>query len=355
MCRSFSIASCGETGRFDHLMQPVREIRVEAAALAQLIETGEPVLLRGLISAWPLVRAARRSDTDVVAQIRRFDRGLDLVGFTGAPAIKGRFHYDASATAMNFHTERMTLDAFLTRLMDSRAAAEPPALYLGSTDIDTYLPGLRAENDLAAADGVFDRHPPIASIWIGNRTTAAAHYDMANNAACCVAGRRRFTLFPPNQIANLYPGPLAPTPGGQVISMVDIADPDLRRHPRYREAHEAAQFADLEPGDVLVYPALWWHNVEALDPVNILINFWWNDAPPSADSPMDSVMHALLTLRDRPDPEKAAWRELFDYYVFGPSGRVTAHLPPAAHGPLAPLDRDTARQLRAYLLSRINR
>jgi hypothetical protein len=336
-------------------MRSVKEMWGAAPALAGLIETGEPILLKGLVNDWPLVHAARRSDAEAMAEIRHFDRGAELVGYVGAPGIEGRFHYDASVTGMNFAAERMTLDQLLHRLSDGADQADAPALYLGSTDLDTYFPGLRAANDLAPSDGTFERHRPTASIWIGNRTVAAAHYDMSNNAACCVAGRRRFTLFPPDQIANLYPGPLAPTPGGQVISMVDIANPDLDRYPGFAEAQAAARVAELEPGDVLVYPALWWHNVEALDPFNVLINFWWNDAPASADSPMDSVMHALLTLRDRPKAEKAAWREIFDYYVFGPSERVTAHLPAAAHGPLGALDQETARRLRAYLLMRINR
>ncbi|MGQ7357440.1 cupin-like domain-containing protein, partial [Streptococcus suis] len=120
------------------------------------------------------------------------------------------------------------------------------ALYVGSTDLDTYLPGFRAENDLALPLEAFGGATPLASIWIGNRTTAATHYDMSNNIACCLVGRRRFTLFPPDQVANLYPGPLEPTPGGQVVSMVDLRAPDLDRYPRFAAALETAQVFDLE-------------------------------------------------------------------------------------------------------------
>jgi hypothetical protein len=129
------------------------------------------------------------------------------------------------------------------------------------------FPGLRAENDLGL-DPMFGAEPPIVSIWIGNRTTASAHYDMSNNIACLRGGHRRFTLFPPDQVANLYPGPLEPTPGGQVVSMVDFAIRISIAIPRFAEALAAGQVAELEPGDVLFYPALWWHHVEALDPFN---------------------------------------------------------------------------------------
>ena len=142
---------------------------------------------------------------------------------------------------------------------------------------------------------------------------------MSNNLACCMVGRRRFTLFPPDQIANLYPGPLEPTPGGQVVSMVDFRAPDFDRFPRFRDALDAAEVAELEPGDVLFYPAMWWHHVEALDPFNVMINYWWNASPAFMDTPMTTLLHALLSLRDRPEHEKAAWRALFDYYVFGPA------------------------------------
>ncbi|MET3760776.1 cupin-like domain-containing protein [Sphingomonas sp. UYEF23] len=319
---------------------------------ATLIAQQRPVVLRALVRDWPIVRAGLESPAAAAAYLKRFDRGAAVVGYTGAPEIGGRFFYDESGTGMNFTASRVALDAYLDRMLSTLDAPDAPSLYVGSTDLDTYLPGFRAENDLAAD---FAGATPLASIWIGNRTTAATHFDMSNNIACCVVGRRRFTLFPPAQIANLYPGPLEPTPGGQVVSMVDARAPDLARYPRFAEALASAEVFDLEPGDVLVYPALWWHNVEALDGFNVLVNYWWNNAPRFLDSPMNTILHGLLSLRDRPDTEKQAWRALFDYYVFGPADLPAAHLPEPMHGALAPLTDLTARRLRAQLLQRLNR
>ena len=111
----------------------------------------------------------------------------------------------------------------------------------------------------------------------------------------------------------------------------------------------------MGPGDALIYPALWWHQVEALDPFNAMINYWWNAAEPFADTPMTTLLHGLLSLRGRPAHEKAGWRALFDYYLFADPEEAIAHLPPVAHGSLARLDSVGARRLRAQLLNRLNR
>ena len=320
-----------------------------------VIEGQTPMIFRGLARDWPLVRAGLDSPQAAMAYLSAQDRGGRLLVYVGDPAIKGRFFHDESRTGLNFRTERAGLGDVLARITAGLDDAEGPSLYVGSTDLDTYLPGFRAENDLALPPAAFGGATPLASIWIGNRTTAATHYDMSNNIACCLVGRRRFTLFPPDQVANLYPGPLEPTPGGQVVSMVDLRAPDLDRYPRFAKALAAARVFDLEPGDVLVYPALWWHNVEALDAFNVLVNYWWNAAPRFLDTPMTTLLHGLLSLRDRPLTEKQAWRALFDHYVFGPADAAADHLPEAARGPLAPLDDLTARRLRAHLLQRLNR
>ena len=100
---------------------------------------------------------------------------------------------------------------------------------------------------------------------------------------------------------------------------------------------------------------MWWHNVEALDAFNVMVNYWWNVSPAFIDTPMTTLLHAILSLRDRPEQEKQAWKQLFDYYVFANSERPREHLPEHAQGILGELDEAKARRLRAEILQRLNR
>jgi hypothetical protein len=322
---------------------------------AELLATGKPLILKGFAANWPLVGAGKDSPEAAMAYLKSFDCGRPIVRFAGEPEINGRFFYNEAMTGMNFASERVSFDQFLAEVEVTLGCTDGPSYYIGSTDIETHFPGLGTANGLSLHEDMFRTHPPLPSIWIGNRTTASTHYDMSNNIAVCVVGRRRFTLFPPNQIANLYPGPLEPTPGGQVVSMVDTNAPDLNRFPRFAEAQSVAQVAELEAGDVLFYPALWWHHVEALEPFNVLINYWWNTSPAFMDSPQNTLLHAMLSLRDRPTAEKQAWRALFDYYIFGDGDAPAAHLPEHIRGVLGSLDGMSSRRLRAMLMQRLNR
>jgi hypothetical protein len=335
---------------------PVLEgVTPEHIPFAELLEAGQPAILKGVARNWPLVRRGLESAGQAMEYLRKFANGKQVLAYTGPPEIKGRFFYNADLTGLNFATERAALGDILDRISAQGNAASAPSFYVGSTDVDGYLPGLRAENDLILNDAMFQHNQPLVSIWIGNRTVASAHYDQFNNIACCMVGRRRFSLFPPEQIRNLYPGPLEPTPGGQVVSMVDFSAPDIARFPGFREALAAGQVAELDPGDLLFYPALWWHHVEALDSFNAMINYWWTTVPEFMDSPQTTLLHALMSLRDRSEREKQAWQSLFDYYVFGAADRAGQHLPAQVRGNLAPMDEGKARRLRSLVQSRLNR
>ena len=341
-------------------LPPPRPAREEPAPRAlpyeALVEAGEPVVLRGACAAWPMVDAARRSDADALAYLRRFDAGRPVVCYRTAPDVAGRYFYDETVTALNFAAAREPLTAVLDEIEAALGDRSAPTLYVGSTDLAGFLPGFREDNPLDLSAPTFQHADPLVSLWFGGRTVASAHFDMSNNAAVCVAGRRRFTLFPPDQASNLYPGPLEPTPGGQVVSMVDFRAPDLSRFPRFETAWAHAVVAELEPGDMLVYPALWWHHVEGLADFNALVNVWWNRVPAHHDTPWTTLLHGLLSLRDRPPAEKEAWRALFDHYVFGEADRAGAHLPEAARGALAsPLPPAQARRLRRQLIEKLNR
>ncbi len=330
-------------------------IAPDAIPYGELLETDRPVILKGVVADWPLVQAGLTSPGAAMDYLLTFYQGRPVVGYTCPPEVKGRYFYNEDVSGLNFERGRVQLTDYLDAIRSHLGNPDAPSFYIGSTDLDLYLPGFRSENDLALNHPMFAANPPLASIWIGNRTTATCHYDMSNNMACTLVGRRRFTLFPPHQIANLYPGPLEPTPGGQVVSMVNFRDPDFKAHPGFAEALEHAEVAEMEPGDMLFYPAMWWHHVEALSDFNAMVNYWWNTSPAFIDTPQNTLLHALLSLRDRPEPEKRAWKAVFDYYVFGAAGQAGAHLPEHARGNLAPMDEMRARRLRAQLLQRLNR
>ncbi|WP_305822546.1 cupin-like domain-containing protein [Massilia brevitalea] len=332
--------------------EPIREIDASAPGVLTdaLLTSTEPLVLRGLVARWPLVRAAIASFDSADAYLRRFYRDATVTAMLGAPDIGGRFFYNQDLTGFNFAPVRARLDAVLAELRGHLRDEQPPAIYVGSTTIDTCLPGLRAENDIDLGS-----RDALASIWIGNRTRIAAHYDLPDNVACVAAGRRRFTLFPPGQVDNLYIGPLDLTPAGQPISLVDFHQPDLNRFPKFAEAMRHAQVAELAPGDALFIPSMWWHHIEALSPFNVLVNYWWRQSPDYMDTPINALMHALMSVRDLPPEQRRAWQGLFNRYVFEADDETAAHIPPHARGVLNPLDDAAVRALRAQLLKRMNR
>lgn len=329
-----------------------RDCAPGALPLEELLAAGEPAVLRGVARDWTLVQAGLRGAGEAMELLRGHGTGRPLQYSHGGPEIAGRPFYNDDFTELNFQVHRGDLHGLLDEIAAHLDDPYPPAYYLASLPVDEHLPGLRAGNDLdLGAHGVVSR----PSIWIGNRITASCHYDAPHNLACCAVGRRRFSVFPPAQIANLYPGPLEPTPGGQVVSVVDFAAPDFERYPRFRQALAHGRSAVLEPGDAIFIPGLWWHHVEGLAPFNVLVNYWWSSAPAHLPAPMQALYHAMWSIRDRPDAEKAAWREVFDYYVFGAPDRAGEHLPAQARHLLGPIDDTLARQLRAMLIARLNR
>lgn len=316
---------------------------------ARVFESDTPLLLKGLVADWPAVGACSQSLASAAQYLSGFWSNQPVTVYVG-DGIDGRFFYNDDFTGFNFRSGTAPLGQVLQKLDEQEQQESPQSIYVGSTAVDRWLPGFRAQNDLdVPADEA------LVSFWLGNRTRISAHYDFPDNIACVVAGRRRFTLFPPEQIGNLYVGPIDRTPSGQAISLVDLANPDFERFPKFREALESAQTHELEPGDAIFIPSMWWHNVESLSPFNLLVNYWWVSSLPEMGSPTTALLHAILALRDLPPRQREACRHLFNHYVFDADESVSAHIPPTGRGCLSPLDEKAARQLRADLLNRFNR
>jgi hypothetical protein len=309
-----------------------------------------PLVLRGLASSWPMVRAALESDRAGSDYLRRHYQGATVGAMLGAPDSGGRFFYNSDLSGFNFQPVHAKLSGVLDEI-EAKSKMDPaPTVYVGSTTIDTCLPGFRQYNDLNLG-----QRGALASIWIGNRTRIAAHYDLPDNVAVVAAGHRRFTLFPPNQLKNLYVGPVDFTPAGQAISLVDFLNPDFEKFPKFAEALQHAQTAELGPGDALFIPSMWWHHIQALDAFNVLVNYWWRQSPDFMDTPTNALMVAFLTMRDLPQEQRKAWQEIFRHYIFEEDEETAAHIPPNARGVMAPLSEDGARALRTQLLKRLNR
>jgi hypothetical protein len=318
---------------------------IDAAKFKQQVESVyQPAILRQLVGDWPAVAAARRSADSISSYLGQRDNGVRIRTFMGHDGIKGRYFYEPDAESFNFTLAETTLTNLLGTLGDPAEAAR--SIYMGSTATSKILPSFASENPLRIAT---DRGGE-PRIWIGNASRVAPHYDEDDNIACVVSGRRRFILFPPEQVANLYVGPLDRTVAGQPISMVDLENPDFERFPKFREALKHALVADLEPGDAIYIPALWWHAVQATGELNVLVNYWWNEAPPDAGSPTHALGHGLLTISHLPEAKRRAWRVLFDHYVFRLNGDPAEHIPVAARGIIGRSTPELRRMIKQFLM-----
>jgi hypothetical protein len=113
--------------------------------------------------------------------------------------------------------------------------------------------------------------------------------------------------------------------------------------------------AELGPGDAIFIPSMWWHHIEALDAFNVLVNYWWRQSPAYMDSPIGALMLAIMTVRELPPAQRAAWENLFRHYVFEADETTAAHIPEKSRWSLGPLNEEAVREMRARLLARLNR
>ena len=326
--------------------QPIREVvGIDRRRFDEEIRPGcEPVVMRGLAAHWPAVAAGRTADWELVDYLLRFASPRPVAALVGAPEIAGRFFYTEDLARLNFQRSAAPLEFVLRRLLQDAQDPRPHAMAVQSEMIDALLPGFGTENEIDLLS------PSVRPrIWIGNSIRVAPHYDLMENIGIVVGGRRRFTLFPPDQISNLYVGPFELTPAGTPVSLVDLAAPDLERFPRYTHAAAVARSAVLEPGDAIYIPYHWWHGVDSLAPVNAFVNYWWNDAPPGLGDPYSALLFGVYTIRNLPPDQRAAWRETFDNFVFQTHGDAAAHLPPAVRSFLGAPTPDMLARLKDAL------
>ena len=318
------------------LMPAVREFTADDPV--DLGELDEPAVFRGAAADWPLVLT-----NDPFTYLAQFDNGAPVSIVTAPPTAQGRLTYSADLSGLDFDRRTGSLASLFDMLSAVTGQPNAPGIAAQAIMVPDVLPGFEAENRI-------DLVPPGVAprIWIGNRVRVATHHDMNSNIAVVAAGRRRFRLFPPDAVANLYIGPFEFTPAGTPVSLFDPDEPDFDRFPLAAAAMERSRVVELAPGDALFIPHMWWHHVRSLDAIGILVNYWWDEAPPRQPglAPIDAMVHAMLTFGDLPGNQREAWRAMFDHFVFGPPPE---HLPEDKRGIRGKLSEASKERVRRQL------
>lgn len=240
---------------------------------AEFVRRSRPVILRGAIADWPAM--AKWSLEYFARQLG--DRELPVI------REKGRSHYDVGG---GLHYERIRFADYCALLADER----PHDLYL-SVRVRELLPELFADirHPVYAANAPWAR----SRFWLGAPDTKGPlHRDLPENLFAQIRGRKRFLLLERRLTGLVYRHPFYS--GVPNYSPVDAEAPDLARFPRFAEAPLWA--AELEPGDLLYIPSLWWHQARSLT-TSIGINLWWVRGPKVAVARLAELYMRLRGLR----------------------------------------------------------
>ncbi|MEL7283375.1 MAG: cupin-like domain-containing protein [Pseudomonadota bacterium] len=334
---------------FDHPLSPVKVVEgvTRASFDAEIRSAGQPVIMKGLVKSWPAVIDASRSINDAANHLKDLDVGVSVPTFIAPPHVHGRYFYTDDMSRFNFESRQVPFRSILDKLLEQQNETAPLGIYAGASPTVQTLPRFAEINPMTLVDA-----QTIPKVWVGNSSKVAPHFDVSENIACVVSGKRRFVIFPPDQIGNLYVGPIDYNMAGQPASLVDINAIDLAKYPRFDAAAQSAMVADLEPGDAVYLPSLWWHYVESTGPLNILVNYWFDHL--KHGSPMNVLALALLVMRDLPQNDRSAWQEVFQHYIFGDDAPTAVeHIPPRFRGVLDQPSQERDHKVKTFLRTQL--
>jgi hypothetical protein len=262
--------------------------------------------------------------------------------------LKGRLGFDNLNTmAQNWQVQRSTFSEFCQKIKRDIESPSGDVLYMASDPIPLKFPELMpclTIPDYIPRDRMTEGAPRL---WIGNGGhTVSAHFDVDHNTLCLLSGEKRLTLFPPDQLPNMYLAPIERAPAGSPISMVNIKEPDFKRFPRFKAALERAVHVEMRAGDALFLPSFWWHEVDSVG-LNIMINFWWSECPDADLDALKNMLECLAIARRMPRHRREIMRTFYDHFVFDNADDPFPSVPPEHHGMFA----ENGIKLRGRLLS----
>jgi [protein]-arginine 3-hydroxylase / protease len=237
------------------------------------VRCSRPVILRDAIGDWP---AISRWSGEYFR--RRFgDREVPVV------RVKNGALYDPR-TGVNY--EKMRVSAYVDRLEQGQGSD----LYMVFRVHDV-MPELF--EDVVRPEYCRDASWSRSRLWFASPDTKGAlHRDLPENLYAQITGRKKFLLLNRRMTRLVYRYPLHS--GVPNYSPVDAEAPDLHRYPRFADADLIS--AEVEPGDLLYIPSMWWHQARSLD-VSLSINLWWLRGPMVAVARAAELFMGLRKLR----------------------------------------------------------
>nr|VFK66843.1 MAG: Ribosomal protein L16 Arg81 hydroxylase, contains JmjC domain [Candidatus Kentron sp. UNK]VFK72244.1 MAG: Ribosomal protein L16 Arg81 hydroxylase, contains JmjC domain [Candidatus Kentron sp. UNK] len=263
------------------------------------VERYRPLLIEGGVAHWDAMRLWNN------------DYLRERVGFhtvsveTSRDQFEGRIFTDAEKVEMPF-------SRFLDRL----------SLPAGETDYFVaafQFPELLADMPDIAVSSVFGMQHRQRMLMTRGGNYIAFHYDWYQNLLCQVAGSKTLILADITNTPNMYRLLETQMPN---YSPINLREPNTDRYPDFARAPLIR--VDLEAGDVLYLPPLWWHTVESRDRnIAISISFFETNA---------ELLYML--------------RKMSDHRAFGLPANEEAHIRSILDGHDG--DRDKLRAIRRY-------
>ena len=114
--------------------------------------------------------------------------------------------------------------------------------------------------------------PP--QLWLGavpiQIPTSSLHQDPHTGFLLQVMGRKQLQLYSADQADLLYPYKAY---NNYQPCWFKPEAPDYKRYPKAKQAKSIS--ATIGPGELLVQPAGWFHQVYALDSPNMSVSYFW--------------------------------------------------------------------------------
>ena len=153
-------------------MQPVAELTLstmpDATALAAILAGADtPIVLRGLCRHWPLTQAGLQSPAAALALLQGYSAGLPVTACYLPPETRGRVFYNADFSGFNYQGGPLPFADLCKRLLDPTLTQSGASIYMGSTEIGQYFPGIREQHQLPL-DLLPGAAQALVSIWLGS-------------------------------------------------------------------------------------------------------------------------------------------------------------------------------------------